>query len=281
MSFNKCRKKYQDQSCAVPELHGHVMAIDGLAIRIRTPRNTETGNVMSYKNRKGFSSINIQAGCDSLLKFRFVSIMTAGSTHDNTAYLASGDSSLWENDTTVDRLGRPFWRSGDNAYSCTKNFINPWPGVNLINRFPFRDSFNYRLSGGYRNSIERAFGVLYARWGIFWRPLCFRLSKLPVIIFVICKLHNFCLDEKELEVQLGSGLGEIKLDENIRQDGHQNGYDDKFYVQDQCQTEKPYVKQHNVARFRDSKKCPLRTEMTDLLESHGSVRPSISTNIRT
>ena len=26
--------KYQEQSCAIPELHGHVMAIDGLAIRI-------------------------------------------------------------------------------------------------------------------------------------------------------------------------------------------------------------------------------------------------------
>ena len=101
--------KYQDQSCAVPELHGHVMAIDGLAIRIQTPCNTETGNVMSYKNRKGFSSINMQASCDSLLKFRFVSIMTAGSAHNNTAYLASEDSLLWGNDTTVDRLGRQFW----------------------------------------------------------------------------------------------------------------------------------------------------------------------------
>ena len=110
----------------------------------------------------------MQAGCDSSLKFRFVLIMTAGSTHDNTAFLASEDSSLWENDKSVDRFGRPFWRSGDDAYSCTRNFINPWPGVNLINRFPFRDSFNYRLSGGYQNSIERAFGVLYTRWGIFW-----------------------------------------------------------------------------------------------------------------
>ena len=85
---------------------------------------------MSYKNRKGFLSINIQAGCESLLKFRFVSIVTAGLTHDNTAFLASEDRSLWENDKSVDRFGRPFWRSGDNAYSCTRNFINPWPSVN-------------------------------------------------------------------------------------------------------------------------------------------------------
>ena len=149
----------------------------------------------------------------------------------------------------------------------------------LINRFPFRDSFNYRLSGGYRNSIERAFGVLNARWGIFWRPFNFKLSKLPIIIFVICKLHNFCIEEKESEVQLGSGTGEIKSDEKFREDGHQNGYDDNYYVQDQCQTEKAYVKQCNIAHLRDTDKCPLRTEMTDLLENHGSIRPPISTNI--
>ena len=64
---------------------------------------------MSYKNRKGFLSVNMQAGCDSSLKFHFVSIMTAGLTHGNTAFLASEDSSLWENDRSVDRFGRPFW----------------------------------------------------------------------------------------------------------------------------------------------------------------------------
>ena len=43
---------YQNQTCASPKLHGHVTAIDGLAIRIQTPHSTETCNPMSYKNRK-------------------------------------------------------------------------------------------------------------------------------------------------------------------------------------------------------------------------------------
>ena len=83
---------YQEQTYVSPQLHGHIMTIDGLAIRIQTPGSSETSNPMSYKNRKGFSSINMQAGCDSSLKFRFVSIMTAGSTHNNTAYLVSEDT---------------------------------------------------------------------------------------------------------------------------------------------------------------------------------------------
>ena len=78
---------------------------------------------------------------------------------------------------------------------------------------------------------------------------------------------------------MGSGTGEIKSDEKFREDGHQNGYDDNYYVQDQCQTEKAYVKQCYIACLRDTDKCPLRKEMIDLLENHGSIRPPISTNI--
>ena len=38
------------------------------------------------------------------------------------------------------------------------------------------------------------------------------------------------------------------------------------------------MKQNNIACLQDSDKCPLRTEMTDLLESHGSVSPPIAKN---
>ena len=38
---------------------------------------------------------------------------------------------------------------------------------------------------------------------------------------------------------------------------------------------------HNIARLQDADKCPLRTEMTDLLESHSSITPHISKNVTT
>lgn len=42
--------------------------------------------------------------------------------------------------------------------------------------------------------IERAFGLLVQRWGIFWRPLRVDMQRIPLIITVACKLHNICID---------------------------------------------------------------------------------------
>ena len=69
----------------------------------------------------------------------------------------------------------------------------PFPGQNLDQRM---DSFNYFLSQ-LRIRIENAFALLVARWGILWRPLRVRLKHQPCLIKCLCKLHNFCIEEKE------------------------------------------------------------------------------------
>lgn len=58
----------------------------------------------------------------------------------------------------------------------------------------WKDSFNYHLSA-MRQVIERAFGLLTQRWGIFWRPLRVSMSKWGLVCTVAAKLHNFCIDE--------------------------------------------------------------------------------------
>ena len=45
-----------------------------------------------------------------------------------------------------------------------------------------------------RQSIERAFGLLSSRWGIFWRPLQCDYGRWNVIARVCAKLHNVCID---------------------------------------------------------------------------------------
>ena len=55
----------------------------------------------------------------------------------------------------------------DDAYSCTDQELTPWKGRALP---PDKDAFNYYLSL-HRQVVERAFGLLIQRWGIFWRPL--------------------------------------------------------------------------------------------------------------
>jgi hypothetical protein len=58
------------------------------------------------------------------------------------------------------------------------------------------DSFNYFLNQLHIH-IENAFALLVGRWGILWRPLSVRLKNQPNLIKCLCKLHNFCIDEKE------------------------------------------------------------------------------------
>jgi len=78
----------------------------------------------------------------------------------------------------------------DEAYSCTQQELSPWKGKQLP---PDKDAFNYYLSL-HRQVIERAFGILVNRWGIFWRPLLVSMEHIPLIVRVACKLHNICVD---------------------------------------------------------------------------------------
>ena len=51
-----------------------------------------------------------------------------------------------------------------------------------------------------RQCIERAFGLLTKRWGIFWRPLQCDFDRWPTIINVCAKLHNFCIDHNDSDI---------------------------------------------------------------------------------
>jgi hypothetical protein len=47
-----------------------------------------------------------------------------------------------------------------------------------------------------RQCIERAFGLLTQRWGVFWRPLKIQFNKWSLVCTVAAKLHNFCIDQR-------------------------------------------------------------------------------------
>ena len=64
----------------------------------------------------------------------------------------------------------------------------------MVNRIgQDKDSFNYHLSVR-RQVIERAFGILTRRWGIFWRPVVCAYDKWSLIATTCAKLHNVCID---------------------------------------------------------------------------------------
>ncbi len=57
----------------------------------------------------------------------------------------------------------------------------------------YKDAFNYRLSHS-QQAIERAWGMVTQRWGIFWRIFRFSFDRWPLVVMVCIKLHNLCLD---------------------------------------------------------------------------------------
>jgi hypothetical protein len=57
----------------------------------------------------------------------------------------------------------------------------------------YKDSFNYWLSHSHQ-AVERAFGMLTQRWGIFWCPFHFSFGCWMLVIMCCIKLHKICVD---------------------------------------------------------------------------------------
>lgn len=125
---------------------------------------------------------------DADCRFRFVSALNVSSTHDATSF---NHSELFCSILGPGLLLELFNLVLDEAYQCTDQTLVPWKGVSL----PFdKDAFNYWLSKQ-RQVIERAFGILVQRWGVFWRPLRTSMENVALIISVAIKLHNICIDQ--------------------------------------------------------------------------------------
>jgi len=171
------------------KLHGTVAAGDGVVFWMQMPTAEEVeGDVILYFTCKGYYAFGLQAFCDSKCRFVMILSKLSLSTNDNTTYIVTQLSK----DIKGGKLPRPYHVVLDEAYPCTEQETSPWKGWNLPVE---RDAFNYYLSL-HRQVIERAFGLLVQRWGIFWHPLYLSmlhqglLSMLRVdcIIFVLMTL---------------------------------------------------------------------------------------------
>lgn len=172
-----------------PILRGCIGAVDGLFIKTRAPRKKETRNQLAYwSGHKRAYGLNVQAVCSSSLRFMAVSCKTAGSTNDVVAWRSS----------SVPRklllLPWGFFLVGDAAYINSDQLLTPHPGH--WEAGTDQDTFNFCLSQ-LRIRVEQAFALLVRRWGILWRKLEVKLKHQPLLIMVLFKLHNFCIDEGE------------------------------------------------------------------------------------
>jgi hypothetical protein len=176
--------------------YGPFAAIDGLAVRIRSPTLKEVADPGNYYCRKGFFALNVQAICDKYKRFLWSFPSNKGSTHDATAF---GHSKLLEllKQMAAELREQGIFIVGDAAYALAPFLLIPFGLQDLLHdRDGAKDSFNFHLSSC-RIYIECAFGELVMRWGIFWRTLQFDLRKSTKVIQVAMLLHNFIIENRE------------------------------------------------------------------------------------
>jgi len=238
-------------------VRGCVGAIDGTAVCIRKPLSSECGGKpWHYYNRKGFYALNLQAVCDSKKRFLYYSIKCTGNTHDSTAFdVSSLGAKLAQN-----RMRKPYWIAGDNAYRASEFMVVPWPGRNLDTA---KDSFNFWHSNS-RITIEGAFGILTQRWGIFWRPIPCSIKLATKIVVACMTLHNLCMDDRIARHRVEYVRGDCgRLSEHVPH--LETG---GALWADQSESRR--------GRRTDLDTCPHRQVATDALEAAGMTRPARS-----
>ena len=115
----------------------------------------------------------------------------------------------------------------------------------------YKDSFNYWLSHS-RQTIERAFGILTQRWGIFWRSFTFSFHRWSMVTMVCMKLHNICIDRN---VEMPSRRFEADIREGDEWRVYDNSNEDDIFLRGRAVGDR-------------------RRDITAKLEQQGIVRPA-------
>ena len=175
-------------------------AIDGLLIWTLMPplsvcRFLNVGQANFRCHRKDKFGFNMQAICDHNLKFYWVNVKWPGATSDYMAWVTSRLCNLLENNTTMKLLVAGITLVGDNAYVKRKYMAIPLRG----NQTGWKVGYNFSVSQ-ICITIERAFGVFVHRWAILRAPLTIPILKVPALVECLVRLHNFCIDCEELDI---------------------------------------------------------------------------------
>ena len=157
--------------------------VDGTHVPILAPPINED----IFVNRKNFHSINIQAICDSKLKFIDIVAKWPGST-----------AFIWRQSEINQRISNgeiPIvngWFLGDSGYPLRPNLLTPilsptTPGQRWYNR-AFLNT---------RKNIECAFGLWKSRWRSMDKTggtLCYSPERVCRLAVATMVLHNICID---------------------------------------------------------------------------------------
>ena len=193
-----------------------VGAIDGLVICTIMPplalcRELECGQTSFHNCRKDKYGLNLQAICDHTLRIIWAEIKWPAATSDYMAWVTSSLCMALEDNANTKIILDGFTIIGDNAYVKKMFMATPLKGM----RKDYEDGFNFYHSQ-LRITIERCFGVLVHCWAILRAPLNIPLPKVPPLIESLIRLHNFCIDEKEINIITVENKNRNNLQRNVK-----------------------------------------------------------------
>lgn len=81
----------------------------------------------------------------------------------------------------------PYVFIGDEAFSLRDDFLKPFGQKELDRQ---KRIFNYRLSRA-RRVVENSFGIMAARFRIFYHAINLKLENIEKVVMAACVLHNF------------------------------------------------------------------------------------------
>ncbi|XP_052696058.1 putative nuclease HARBI1 [Crassostrea angulata] len=161
---------------------GVIGALDGTHISIKAP----TENPQSYINRKGYYSLQLQAVCDSDMKFLNCFCGYAGSCHDARVLR---NSDLWNYGLEVCNGNHII---ADGAYPLRRWLMTPFrDNGHLLQEQKHLPAFCQWVV------IERAFGLLKGRFRRLHHLDVLSIQTAVKIIMCTCILHNICLIQNE------------------------------------------------------------------------------------
>ncbi len=185
-------------------------AVDGVLIWIHRPTERDCtaahcDPAKFFCARKRKFALNCQAVSDCRGRILDISIRCPGSSSDLYAFEMS---TLYQKLQNENFLAPGLCIFGDNAYVNTPYMATPYPNVSGGDK----DSYNFYHSQ-VRIRVECCFGMLSQRWGLLRAaiPKGITLSKTVRLVMALAKLHNFCIDEKDLNIHPLTARDELNI----------------------------------------------------------------------
>jgi hypothetical protein len=137
--------------------------------------------------REGFKSISRDGIMDADCRFIFLCLAAPGKTND-TVTIHKTSLPAW-----LVALPPGYFTAADCAYSITEHLVASYSGPQRY--IEAYHNFNFYLSQ-LCIRIEMAFGLLVTKWRILHTPINVKLKNLKKLLGAICRLHNFCIDNR-------------------------------------------------------------------------------------